>query len=241
MQEQARDGVHATAPMGTAHRTDWFNDLPIELQQELGRRMVTRRFAAGAVIYQEGDPGTVMYRIVSGRVRIRSISGAGKEVLMVIYGPGHCIGAVSVLDGMPRHNDAVAECDVVLDALSAHDFHAVARREPTLYRALAVSYTMWIRDLHTMFSAGQPLAERLARRLDFLLDFGVTQSDERAEGALRIELTQEMLAASIAVSRQAISRLVQDWQDSGVIDYRYGSMVILDRERLRKLAGKIPS
>jgi CRP-like cAMP-binding protein len=203
--------------------------------------MVSRRFAAGAVIYREGEPGNVMYRIVSGRVRIRSISGSGREALMVIYGPGHCIGAVSVLDGLPRHSDAVAECDVVLDSLAAEDFHAVAEREPALYRALAVSYAMWIRDFHAMFSAGQPLAERLARRLDSLLDFGVTESDERAGGALRIELTQEMLAASIAVSRQAISRLVQDWQDSGVIDYRYGSMVILDRERLRKLAGKVPS
>ena len=241
MQEDSRDGAPVDTPIAPGHRTDWFNELPVELQQELGRRMVTRRFAAGAVIYREGDPGNVMYRIVSGRVRIRSISGSGKEVLMVIYGPGHCIGAVSVLDGLPRHSDAVAECDIVLDSLAAHDFHAVAEREPALYRALAVSYAMWIRDLHTTVSAGEPLAERLARRLDFLLDFGVAETDRRAKGALRIELTQEMLAASIAVSRQAISRLVQDWQDCGVIDYRYGSMVILDREKLRKLAGKIPA
>ncbi|MGD9885704.1 MAG: hypothetical protein AB7U95_36955 [Reyranella sp.] len=41
------------------------------------------------MIYREGDQDNVIYRIVSGRVRIRSISGSGKDLLMVIYGPGH--------------------------------------------------------------------------------------------------------------------------------------------------------
>ena len=202
-----------------AHRTDWFNGLPTALQELIRARMTQRRFAAGATIYREGDDGEVMFRIHSGRVRIRSLSACGKEVLMVIYGPGHCIGAVSVLDGLPRHNDAVAECDVVLDALSADDFHQLACAEPLLYKSLAISYAMWIRDLHTMFVGGLPLEERLARRLDFLLDFGGARADDRAQGALRIDMTQEMLAASVAVSRQAISRMLQEWQESGVIDY----------------------
>ncbi len=232
-------GVPVDVAFRPVHRTDWFNDLALDLQKQLRARMTPRRFTAGALIYQEGDPGGVMYRIVDGKVRIRSLSACGKEVLMVIYGPGHCIGAVAVLDGLPRHNDAVAETDVILDALSEEDFHAIAQREPQLYKALAISYTMWIRDLHTMFSGGLPLEERLARRLDFLLDFGVTESDDRNKVALRIDLTQEMLAASVAVSRQAISRILQSWQESGVIDYRRGSMVVLDRFRLRRLAGKV--
>jgi CRP/FNR family cyclic AMP-dependent transcriptional regulator len=238
MQAGHREGLRPASRVRSAQRTDWFNDLPAALQARITARMTQRRFEAGTTIYHEGDDGDVMYRIVSGRVRIRSLSACGKEVLMVVYGPGHCVGAVSVLDGLPRHNDAIAQCDVVLDALPADDYHELAREEPVLYKALAISYTMWIRDLHTMFVGGLPLEERLARRLDFMLDFGVTRSDDRAQGALRIEMTQEMLAASVAVSRQAISRVLQDWQESGVIDYRYGSVVVLDRPRLRQLAGK---
>lgn len=220
----------------TAAGADWFSELSAQLQKELGNCMTPRTFGMGQAIYIEGDMAEAMYRIVSGRVRIRSMSPFGKEVLMVIYGPGHCIGTVSVLDGLPRQNDAVAESAAILDVLSAVDFHRIANMYPQLYKSVAVSYAMWIRDIHTMFVGGYSLEERLARRLDFLLDFGGEREVDRV--GLRLDFTQEMLASSIAVSRQAISKLLQDWQDSGIIEYKYGSLTVLDRSRLRLLACK---
>ncbi len=215
---------------------DWFGDLPATVQDELQRCMKPRRVDAGQAIYREGDRGDCMYRVAAGRVRIRTVSPCGKEVLMVIYGVGNFIGTVSVLDGLPRHNDAVAECATSLDVLSAQDFDSVASKHPELYKAVAISYAMWIRDHQTMVVGGYSLEERLARRLDFLLEFGAEQ-DART-GELRIDFTQEMLASSVAVSRQSISKLLQDWQDDGVIRYKYGSVVVLDRPRLRQLAGR---
>jgi CRP-like cAMP-binding protein len=225
---------HARAVPGA----DWFAGLPAQVQTELESCMLRRqrRFGSGQPIYLEGDHADAMFRIASGRVRIRSMSPCGKEVLMVIYGQGGCIGTVALFDGLPRHNDAVAECETVLDVLSAEDFHRIAQAHPEVYKAVATSYAVWIRDLHTMFVGGYSLEERLARRLDVLLDFGATL--EAGSDALRLDFTQEMLASSVAVSRQAISKLLQEWQDSGVIDYRYGSLWVLDRQRLRRLAGK---
>lgn len=222
--------------VSSAPGADWYSQLSAQVQRELEGCMTPRKVDAGQVIYLEGDRADAMYRIVSGRVRIRSVSPCGKEVLMVIYGPGHCIGTVSLLDGLPRHNDAVAECATVLEALHSADFHRIAQAHPELYKAVAVSYAMWIRDHHTMFVGGFSLEERLARRLDFLLDFGAAK--EVSSGALRLDFTQEMLASSVAVSRQAISKLLQEWQDLGVIDYKYGSVVVLDRSQLRRLAGR---
>lgn len=220
----------------TAPGADWFTQLSPHVQGELERCMTRRRFGIGQPIYLEGDCADAMYRIASGRVRIRTVSPCGKELLMVIYGAGHCIGTVAVLDGLPRHNDAIAECKTDLHILGATDFHRVASDNPELYKAVAVSYAMWIRDIHTMFVGGYSLEERLARRLDFLLQFGAEK--EAGSGALRLDFTQEMLASSIAVSRQAISKLLQEWQDNGIIDYRYGSLVVRDRDHLRRLAGK---
>ena len=214
--------------------TEWYTMLPSPVRDELDRCMTRRSCAAGQTIYLEGDRGDAMYRIVSGRVRIRSVSACGREVLMVIYGAGHCIGTLSVLDGLPRHNDAVTECDTVLDVLQAADFHRVARSNPEVYKAVAISYAMWIRDHQAMFVGGSSLEERLAHRIDFLLDFGAARKDE--SGGLRLDFTQEMLASSVAVSRQAISKLLQTWQDSGVIEYKYGSVRVLDRPQLRRLA-----
>lgn len=215
---------------------DWFGDLPGEVQGELQRCMTQRRVSAGQTIYLEGDRADCMYRIVSGRVRIRKLSPCGSEFMMVVYGAGNVIGSVSLVDGLPRPTDAVAESDTCLDTLSAADFDRVARKHPELYKAIAVVYAMWIRDHQTMVVRGYTLEERLARRLDFLLEFGA--EEDAGTGALRIDFTQETLASSVAVSRQAISKLLQDWQDDGVIQYRYGSVLVLDRPRLRRLAGR---
>lgn len=230
--------LHPAAPGPAAGRggTDWFNDLPAAVQAELESCMTRRRYRAGQAIYLAGDRDDAMFRIQSGRVRISWVFPTGKEVLMVVYGRGRCIGTVSVLDGLPRHNDAVAETDVVLDMLQAADFHRVARQQPDLYKALAIDFARWIRDLHTMFVGGFSLEERLARRLDFLLECGVAQ--ELPDGSLQLEFTQEMLASSVAVSRQAIRKLLQDWHEAGVIDYRYKTLVVRDRAGLRRLAGK---
>jgi CRP/FNR family transcriptional regulator, cyclic AMP receptor protein len=218
-------------------RVERFGDLPAALQDRIKRRATQLQFRAGAMIFRQGEPGNTMYWINSGRVRIRSLSATGKELLVVIYGQGHSIGTMSVLDGSPRWNDAVAETDVTLESLSSRDFHFLAQQEPLLYKSLATNYAAWIRDMHTLVN-GLTLEERLARRLDSLLDCGVAEPDARAGGALRLDITKELLAASAAVSRQAISKLLQDWQEAGVVENCYGSILVLDRNRLRELGGK---
>ena len=236
--ESLRVDEAAALQVVTPPGTDWFGQLPVPVQQAMQACMRRQKFNAGQAIYVEGDRGEAVYRIVSGKVRIRTLSSCGKEVLMVIWGPGHCIGSLSVLDGGRRQNDAIADGPVVLDTLPLADFHRLAMLHVEVYRAVATSCAMWIRDIHTMFAGGFTLEERLARRLDFLLDFGTSYPDHSAAGSLRIDLTQEMLASSVAVSRQAISKLLRKWQDAGVIDFHYGSVLVLDRSRLRRLAGK---
>ena len=198
-----------TAVQHSVAQADWFECLPQNARLDFETCMVRRRFAGGKAVFREGDPGSVMYRIVSGQVRIRTVSPGGKEALVVVYGPGNVIGAVSVLDGQPRPYDGITECDTVLDALSAEDFHRVAAIHPGVYKAVALSYSAWIRNLHAMFANGLSLEERLARRLDFILDCCAAEGGDGAPGALRIRFTQEMLAAVLAVSRQAICILLQ--------------------------------
>jgi len=224
-------GLYRATP---AAGTNWFSGLPAHVRQEMERCMTRQSTGAGQTIFLAGECADSMYRIASGRVRVRSLSPGGKEVLLLIYGAGHFIGTVAVLDGLPRHNDAVAECATELDMLRSDDFHRIAQAYPEVYRAIAVSYALWMRDHQSMFAGGESLEERLARRLNLLLDFGAAQ--EADGGILRLDFTQEMLASSVAVTRQAISKLLQKWQVDGVIDYKHGSVIVRDRTRLRQLA-----
>ncbi|MFO0585355.1 MAG: cyclic nucleotide-binding domain-containing protein [Anaeromyxobacter sp.] len=69
-----------------------------------------RDFPAGSVLFEEGDPGSRMYVIQAGEVRIEKQAGAGRVTLAVL-GPGEAFGEMALLEGQPRSASAVVEKD----------------------------------------------------------------------------------------------------------------------------------
>jgi CRP-like cAMP-binding protein len=67
-----------------------------------------RDFPAGAVIFEEGDPGSRMYVIQSGEVRILKRVGA-REITLARLGGGEAFGEMALLEGQPRSATAIVE------------------------------------------------------------------------------------------------------------------------------------
>jgi CRP-like cAMP-binding protein len=67
-----------------------------------------RDFPAGAVIFEEGDPGSRMYVIQSGEVRILKRVGR-REITLARLGPGEAFGEMALLEGQPRSATALVE------------------------------------------------------------------------------------------------------------------------------------
>ena len=67
-----------------------------------------RDFPAGAVIFEEGDPGSRMYVIQSGEVRILKRVGA-REITLARLGAGEAFGEMALLEGQPRSATAIVE------------------------------------------------------------------------------------------------------------------------------------
>jgi CRP/FNR family transcriptional regulator, cyclic AMP receptor protein len=67
-----------------------------------------RDFPAGAVIFEEGDPGSRLYVIQAGRVRIVKRNGA-RQVTLAQLGPGEFFGEMALLDRQPRSAAAVVD------------------------------------------------------------------------------------------------------------------------------------
>jgi len=60
-----------------------------------------REFAAGEVLFREGEMGDVMFVIQTGAVRI-SKQVAGSEKVLAALGPGEFFGEMAILNGKPR-------------------------------------------------------------------------------------------------------------------------------------------
>ncbi|RBP06435.1 cyclic nucleotide-binding protein [Roseiarcus fermentans] len=97
----------------------------------LGPDIPSRHYAAGEVIFREGDRGSEFFVIRRGEVEIRS----GNRVLETL-GPNEIFGEMALIDAAPRSADSVAKTDAVVAPISEKQYIFLVRHTP--YFALKV-------------------------------------------------------------------------------------------------------
>ena len=85
-----------------------------------------REFAAGTVLFREGEPGQVMYVIQSGRVKIWRQVGA-QEALLAMISEGEFFGEMALISGHPRSATATVVEDSRLLVLDSQVFESMIR------------------------------------------------------------------------------------------------------------------
>jgi CRP-like cAMP-binding protein len=97
----------------------------------IAQRVVEVEFPKDHVIARQGEVGTGFFMVASGSVRVVRDGGT-----IATIGPGDFFGELSVLDGMPRVAQVVANEPTVCLALASWDFESVVRDHPEV--ALAI-------------------------------------------------------------------------------------------------------
>ena len=85
-----------------------FANLPSEHLAKIAAIAGERTVKSNEKIFSEGDVGTEMFLIMSGRVRIsKMVPGVGEEALAILE-PGSYFGEMALIDDTPRSADAIA-------------------------------------------------------------------------------------------------------------------------------------
>jgi CRP-like cAMP-binding protein len=87
--------------------------------------------AAGDVVVRQGDPGSDMYVIASGRVRITRVGPDGTVTDVGTRGRGEFFGEMSVLESLPRSATVEAVEETRLLVISQGQLLVRIRRDPT--------------------------------------------------------------------------------------------------------------
>jgi len=104
---------HTLSALGAADkqwflgRHPFFGPLPIETRERLGVYIKTKRFRRGATVFSKGDPGTSLFVVRSGLVRVSARSTDGKDAVFGLFKEGDFFGEIALLDGLPRTANAV--------------------------------------------------------------------------------------------------------------------------------------
>ncbi len=124
----------------------------------------TRVYPAGTVLFEEHDPGSRMYVIRRGRVRIYRKSGEN-EMVLAILGPGEFFGEMALLEDLPRsaNAQAVEECELI--EVEASTFAQMLKTSPEIAVRMMRRLAARVRELDL-------------RLQNLLLDSGVGRSLE---------------------------------------------------------------
>src|ERR1022692_2341671 len=109
-----------------------FSDDQLEEVAKTGN-LVSR--AADHKVFTEGNPGTSLFVIVSGKVRISKTDESGADIDLAILKDGASFGEMALLDDAPRSASATTLEPCVFFELTRAEFLESSSRFPMLIRS----------------------------------------------------------------------------------------------------------
>src|SRR5687768_380643 len=195
--------------------------------------MRQKQFKRGDTIFRKDDPGTHLYVVLEGAVKIALPGEFGQEALVAIARQGEYFGELALFDQSPRSATVVALEDTKAALLAAEDFIVFLESHPVAMHAVLEALARTIRRLSDRVEdlIFLDVPSRVAK---YLLD--LAQSDGTATGTAKLELTltQDELAAFIGASRVSVNRVLGDLERREIIGIRRRHIVIVDPDRLAK-------
>jgi CRP/FNR family transcriptional regulator, cyclic AMP receptor protein len=192
-----------------------------------------RRLASGATLFGKGDPGTELFVVVSGTVKITVPSSDGREAMITLLRRGEIFGEIALLDGQPRTADAVAMTDCDLMVITRRDFLGFVQTEPRVATKLVAHLCARLRiaDARIEETAFLNLPARLARLLVQLMEENAAATDTK-----RLAITQQKVSEMLGASRESVNKHLQAWAKRKVIALKRGAIVVLAPQTLVALA-----
>ena len=205
-----------------------FGGLDAEHLDRLCTYATTRMYPRGTTIFTKGDPGTSLFAVCSGTIRIGVPSPDGRDAVFNLIREGEIFGEIALLDGQPRTADANAMTNCELMIIDRRDFVALVRSQPEI--ALKIIEVLCARVRRTSQQVEDvlflDLPGRLAKQL-LRLD-----SAEKSAGRGKVSMTQRELGQMIGMSRESTNKQLREWEERNWVRIERGGITVLATEAL---------
>lgn len=184
----------------------------------------------------EGDPATHLYVLVTGWVKILSVTSDGQERVLALRGNGDIVGEMA--GEIAGHRTATLQAiDLVRALIVGYDrFNTYLDSNPGAAHAYRRTMTQRLSDTATMLSRHSVTsgAQRLATLLMELAERHGTEADSVVEVAM--PLSQQELATLAGTSRATVTRTFRNWRQRGIVRTSQRHIAIIDPKSLRQIA-----
>ncbi|CCD98423.1 Crp/Fnr family transcriptional regulator [Bradyrhizobium sp. STM 3809] len=210
-----------------------FCDLEPDALDQLCRYAKPTTLKRGATIFSKGDPGSSLYAVISGTVKISVSSPDGRNAILNLISAGEIFGEVAVLDGRERTADATANTNCEILVIDRREFLPFVKSQPVLsmkFIELLCDRLRWTSD-----QVEQVILQDLPRRLASAL-LGLTEKQKVDSASRTIAITQQEISEMVGMTRESINKQLRAWAARDWVRLEHGAIVLLNPEPLRGLA-----
>ena len=222
----------AGGKLSVLRKHPYFADLEPEAFEQLCRYAKHATMKRGATIASKGDPGTSLFAVISGTVKISVSSPDGRNAILNLIGPGEIFGEVALLDGQSRSADATANTNCELFIIDRRDFIPFVRSQPAL--AMKFIELLCARLRTTSDQVEQVILQNLPGRLASAL-LRLTEKHKAAQGGRTIAITQQEISEMVGMTRESINKQLRAWAARDWVRLEHGASVVLKPQALQTL------
>jgi CRP/FNR family transcriptional regulator, cyclic AMP receptor protein len=218
-------------------KIDLLLGLPAQRLDAISRQCAWRHYEAGQRLVAREAEDRDLHMIAAGSVRVTTYSSSGREISFRDLAEGTSYGELSALDGRPRSADVVALSTTLIASLPPAAFLALLREEWSVNEKILLRLADLVRrltdrvlDLSTLSVQRRIYDEllRLARAA------GVMGNRARVDPAPK----HAEMASLVSTYREQITRELSALVKAGVLAKDGAALMVLDVERLQRLAAQ---
>jgi len=198
-------------------------------QELVGSSTEEVHVGARELVFRSGEAPKIAL-ILAGVVRIFTVTLPGRQLTIRYARPGELIGIAPFLSGTQTWG-AEAITDSTLAMVTTQDLHTAAARDSQFAWRIAEDIATWAT------TAVQAAAETSYQSMTVRVAHHLLEVAMRApDGHAVAHISQQRLADAVGTAREVVTRELRTLRALGVIDTRPERVIVVDEERLARIA-----
>lgn len=199
----------------------------------LEKKMRLTQFVKNSLIMMDGDDSHDLFFLLKGKLSIVTTTSDGRMIPSASLLPGNYFGELSVIDKKPRSATVIASEPSSVAILLRKDALQLIQISPIVAMRMMENMADMIRRNNQLrsFIAINSTPRRI---YNYLLHESKQLEDDVAE--VKALPKQTELASILNVSRESISRAINQLIKDGVIKKAPGKIIVLSRKKLQALS-----
>ncbi len=208
-----------------------FDKLTKSQQNALTNAAFIRKFSKNELLHGSSQDCTGLILILSGQIRAFTISDDGREITMYrLFERDICLFSAScILNSIQFDITITAEKDTEVLVIPSEVYKSIMEVSAPL--ANYTNEVMASRFSDVMWLIDQVMWKSFDKRLaDFLLN------ETNIEGSSTLKITHETIGNHLGNPREVVTRMLRYFVSEGLVSLSRGTIEVIDKNGLRKIA-----